>query len=955
MKDHRKTRLAVLVVLCLAGATGCTRNFFRESADREVNDILKEKDKYPDWKIEQYHVYPDARARFADPTNPDRPPMPPDDEASWKLGPHPQKPKHKGPEGVEGTGYVEMLKLWDEQNRTELKPVNKAKQPIRTFFDEPLASERKGFLLKMDQSIELGVINSPTYQTFREGLYEATLPVTLARYNFAYQWAAGSDWVRQYAGPLSDVGPENNWTGTSNIGFSKLFVTGALLTTDFVNTTAFNFGAGPGLFSSSIFNLNFTQPLLQGGGKAVTLEPLALAERNLIYSIRAYARFREQFNIAVALGTTPPGDLPAAVGLSITNPISILAALNIASTDVSGGFVGYLSTLYRECDMAVDKKLVQDLKRALQIIEAYQEGGMFSPLQVEQVRSTLLNAQNGVLTDEQFVTNALDQFKIVLGVPVNMPLILDDTAARPVTVIFDRYYELIDDALEAQMLVDQQESVPAQKLRAKLQDIFADVPLVRGTEFQKVVPVSWGKWAKSSDKEIKKRLESLAETYRKLLNLKTDLELQGKTLSPEDELAMRDAHFETDLGVLELKLREYEAMPWEKAAKKELAELQRVKSYRAVAAQAKTVLVWARNDRFAGTLKMWPDIPEAIIEGIDMINEDVDIAQEKAVQAALRNRWDLMNVRAQVVDAWRQIRVTANALLAVANVGYNLSSQTPPDGTHPLAFSAASTNQQLFFNWQLPLNRVAQRNAYRTALINYQVARRAQMIQEDNIAAQVRFDVRQLRLFVANYIIQKKVMHSLYSQLENNLEVIVSPTDPDQLKVSSTTGQATAAALTSQYLTALSSLNGSQTRMYDVWLSMYATRMQIYLDLERLLMDERGVWTDETLKAGGSTPQAQQTMVPPPPVDLGQAIETPMIGTPTVAITAPPATAAPKAGAPQPNPEPRSPGLPSGTTAPRTIPLPFGDDAVTPASAEIPAAPGSRPSFLAPQPVSAPR
>ena len=127
--------------------------------------------------------------------------MPSDDEAAWKLGPHPQKPRHKGTGDVWGTGYLEMIKLWDEQNRMDLKLVNKAKQPIRTFFDEPMASERKGFLLKLDQSIELGVINSPNYQTLREGLYEATLPVTLARFNFAYQWAAGSDWFRQYAGP----------------------------------------------------------------------------------------------------------------------------------------------------------------------------------------------------------------------------------------------------------------------------------------------------------------------------------------------------------------------------------------------------------------------------------------------------------------------------------------------------------------------------------------------------------------------------------------------------------------------------------------------------------------------------------------------------------------------------------------------------------------------------------
>src|SRR5204863_9694200 len=101
----------------------------------------------------------------------------------------------------------------------------------------------------------------------------------------------------------------------------------------------------------------------------------------------------------------------------------------------------------------------------------------------------------------------------------------------------------------------------------------------------------------------------------------------------------------------------------------------------------------------------------------------------------------------------------------------------------------------------------------------YEGARRALLNAEDSLAAQVRFDVRQLQLFADNYKIQKKVVESLYSQVENALEVIVAPVDPDQLKVSGTTGQANAAALTTQYLNALGQLNSAQTRMYTVWLS----------------------------------------------------------------------------------------------------------------------------------------
>src|SRR6516225_3939565 len=80
---------------------------------------------------------------------------------------------------------------------------------------------------------------------------------------------------------------------------------------------------------------------------------------------------------------------------------------------------------------------------------------------------------------------------------------------------------------------------------------------------------------------------------------------------------------------------------------------------------------------------------------------------------------------------------------------------------------------------------------------------------------------------------------------KNALEVVRAPTDPDVLKGSGTAQQANATTLVTQYLNALGGLNNAQTKMYDIWLSLYATRMQLYLDLDRLPLDLRGVWVDE--------------------------------------------------------------------------------------------------------------
>ena len=82
--------------------------------------------------------------------------------------------------------------------------------------------------------------------------------------------------------------------------------------------------------------------------------------------------------------------------------------------------------------------------------------------------------------------------------------------------------------------------------------------------------------------------------------------------------------------------------------------------------------------------------PPAMLEDIDLLTADVEQAQEAGVKAALASRLDIMNARAQVVDSWRQLKVTANGLMGVATVNYHMQSQTPPDGSHPLAFSSAA-------------------------------------------------------------------------------------------------------------------------------------------------------------------------------------------------------------------------------------------------------------------------
>ncbi|MGH7225262.1 MAG: hypothetical protein ACRELF_18730, partial [Gemmataceae bacterium] len=245
----RSMVFGLLTAGLLLSSSGCTRRFFRWRADAQVDEILCEKDIYPQWKLNQYYVYPHPLSRFADPTNPDRPPMPPDDPAAWDLSPHPQRPWLTGYKYWQGTGYLELMRKWDEENRkrqdeqeaaekeeaqgesgpepllpgetktfaerlreterniqTGLLPPITSNQPLPVSLEAPQPSPNKPFLLNMEQIVELGFINSREFQTIREQLYLTALTVTAERFAFIAQPFATEQFIRQRAGNPNSTG-----------------------------------------------------------------------------------------------------------------------------------------------------------------------------------------------------------------------------------------------------------------------------------------------------------------------------------------------------------------------------------------------------------------------------------------------------------------------------------------------------------------------------------------------------------------------------------------------------------------------------------------------------------------------------------------------------------------------------------------------------------------------------
>ncbi len=929
---RRWVRWALCPVLAAGVAlppAGCTRRFFRRQADKEVGQVLAEKDQYPQWKIEDFHVYPDPRARFADPTNPDRPPMPPDDPAACEQSPHPQKPGHAGVARVRGVGYLDLLAKWDGENRAEAAAARsrtegaekraepganegvppEARPPSLTKDNPPaeppakpggeapkkeaaasttsLSSKAKEgtrapYLLKLDQAVELGLINSREYQDAREDLYLTALPVTLERFAFAAQFFAVGQAVREWAGRDTSVPPaeRNSWALNNNTGVAKLFSTGALLLFNFANQTVFNLtGPGRGLTSQSAINLDFVQPFLRGGGRAVTLEPLTQAERNLVYAIRNYARFRKTFYVAIAgggggsiTGSTfqptnviaantfspaggvsgssgvVPGGIP---GVPLTgNPglqVNPAGAGRIGlQTALAAPVSGYLTTLLQAAQMRVDEYNIEKLEGFLDLANYLKEGGDISQLQVDQFEQSLLRGRTSLLTDQQQYLQSLDQFKLQLGLPTELPIELEDAPFRPLNQMFERYENLFkefDTASRAPLRFGGLESLP--RVRGELRRLFTTAPIVRGTRFRTTIEARWGAWERLSAEDFQKRLSAYREERRQLQNKRTDLETKGQTLGAADQKRLDEIEFEIGLADFETQLRRYESQPWKAVADPELRRRQQQSEFRYVVNQFILVLAEARTERVVQLRTQWPDLARLCVNGVDLLKADLAEAEAVVAQAALNNRLDLMNVRAQQVDAWRQLAVFANALLGTFNVEYRLNSVTPPGLAEPLAFNAHRTQQQLFLNYELPLVRKAERNNYRASLINFQRARRIVQRAEDQVAFDTRGEIRLLRQQEETYRIQQRQVELAYLTVENSLDTFQAPPAPVPLGQQPPDTATRAAALTNQLISAQSSLYNAQFAMTTIWITYLNTRLQLYRDMELMPLDYRGVWIDD--------------------------------------------------------------------------------------------------------------
>jgi len=234
------------------------------------------------------------------------------------------------------------------------------------------------------QAVALATAQNRDYQTQKEALYKSALSLTGERYKYALKWFGTIDgtYTDNKSSGVDDV--ELNTSG----GISKqLLLDGAIVNTSLAIDWVRFLTGDPRTSLGSVLSGDLTIPLLGAGAGRVARENLTQAERNVLYQIRTFNRYRQTFVVSI-----------------INDYYSVLRQKD-AVTNAKNNY-----------DTQVEsKKRLDELGKA----------GRVARINVDEAEQSLLGAQNAWVTAQQSYEQALDQFKIRLSLPTDADIELE--------------------------------------------------------------------------------------------------------------------------------------------------------------------------------------------------------------------------------------------------------------------------------------------------------------------------------------------------------------------------------------------------------------------------------------------------------------------------------------------------------------------------------------------------
>ena len=696
-------------------------------------------------------------------------PKPPDDPAAAPL--------MNFPDGHRNTKY------W-----SKIPTASQIESPV--WLDHLPRGEDGQIRLTQELALDLALLHSRDYQTQFESVYLSALTLTGNEFEFATQWNGGIG--TQYTATGSDLGGNRLLQTTDRLGFGRRLAGGGQFATNVLNSFFWDFGTNS-TGSNGVFVTSFTQPLLRGAFRHVRLENLTQAERNLLYEVRDFARFRRRFFL-----------------------------------DTSSSFLSLLTQVQSIRNAKVNIASLQ-----LNLIEHQELRAMrmVSQIQVDQIFQEYQNGRLVLLAEEQNLAASLDQFKFQLGLPAWVPFEIDETLLNQFELVDPNLVDVQD---QSQRLYEKLlQYTPTEKNRSEI------IPY-------QVLVDSYQEYLKLHE-QAAKLLPGITEELQKWQARLNAIDQNKLTQSDQidhkqqTELAGRIA---TTIGELETGFEKREQFDRELKKKIEMYNdkpslVEHVRNNQEEDAEEKPrpeIVAW-RSLYTATGGPLREEISNLYIAQtqIRLFLIDIDkmeIDQKAAITFAHQNRLDQMNREAQVMDAFRKIEVAADALQSELNVTGQLGLGTDPSKNNAFRLDSSANTYRVGVQFDGPLNRLNERNVYRATQIAYQQASRNYVAGKDTIANEVRSSLRQIELRRLNFQIARQ-------------QLVAATRQVDQAQIALRTAIQSDTNLTRDLLQSLQGLLNAKNNLIFNWIDYKIAKIRLFTVLELLYLDDNGTWMNE--------------------------------------------------------------------------------------------------------------
>jgi outer membrane protein TolC len=264
-------------------------------------------------------------------------------------------------------------------------------------------------MITLPQAVTIATANNRNYQTNKEDLYLTALSLTLTRHNFVRSWFGTID------SRISKFDDKEKISVSNKVGFTQLLADGTQISESIALDWARFLAGDPGVSLGSVLSATITRPLLRGAGRKIVQEQLTQAEREVLYEIRSFNRFRKSFVVSV-----------------ISEYYKVLQALDQVTNAEN------------------DFKRRAESKKRLEIEAKY---GRRDRFELDQAVQDWLSAKNSLVTETQSYERQLDKFKITLAIPVEANIFLDPDALEQLSQKgVDEIYYSVDRAVETALI-----------------------------------------------------------------------------------------------------------------------------------------------------------------------------------------------------------------------------------------------------------------------------------------------------------------------------------------------------------------------------------------------------------------------------------------------------------------------------------------------------------------------